>query len=254
MPLLSAAMAVLMPTTLPSASSSGPPELPGLIAASVWMRLLRFSLPSAVIERPLADTMPLVTELEYVPERAADGDDELADLERARVAERRRRQAVALDLDDREVGQGVDAVDRAIEDAAVVELDREAVAALDDVAVGEDPAGAVVDDARADAGLGDDAGRGVDVAAGRDAHDGRADRGGDVDGRRVLVDGDRLLVAPTVVPVGPAWTEVGRSRHAGRRRARTVPPEARTADRSDAARSGAEATAPGPAGAARSRG
>ena len=30
--------AALMPTTAPRASSSGPPELPGLIAASVWMK------------------------------------------------------------------------------------------------------------------------------------------------------------------------------------------------------------------------
>jgi hypothetical protein len=43
------------------ASSSGPPELPGLIAASVWMRLLSDSV-LVLIERPLADTMPLVTE------------------------------------------------------------------------------------------------------------------------------------------------------------------------------------------------
>ena len=31
-------MAVLMPTTSPWALTSGPPELPGLMAASVWMR------------------------------------------------------------------------------------------------------------------------------------------------------------------------------------------------------------------------
>ena len=30
-------MAVLTPITLPCMSSSGPPELPGLIAASVWI-------------------------------------------------------------------------------------------------------------------------------------------------------------------------------------------------------------------------
>ena len=65
--------------------------------------------------------------------------------------------SVAVDLDDGEVGQRVDAVDRAGEDAAVLELDVELVAALDDVVVGEDPAVAVVDDAGADAGLGDDA-------------------------------------------------------------------------------------------------
>ena len=32
------AIAVLMPTTKPLVSVSGPPELPGLIAASVWMK------------------------------------------------------------------------------------------------------------------------------------------------------------------------------------------------------------------------
>ena len=34
------ATAVLMPMTAPDASSSGPPLLPGLIAASVWIRPL----------------------------------------------------------------------------------------------------------------------------------------------------------------------------------------------------------------------
>ena len=66
-PLLLVAIAVLMPITFPPASSSGPPELPGLIAASVWIRLVSDSLPSVTIERPLAETIPLVTELEYVP-------------------------------------------------------------------------------------------------------------------------------------------------------------------------------------------
>ncbi len=32
------AIAVFMPTTSPRAFESGPPELPGLIAASVWMK------------------------------------------------------------------------------------------------------------------------------------------------------------------------------------------------------------------------
>ena len=31
-------MAVLMPTSRPSMSTSAPPELPGLMAASVWMK------------------------------------------------------------------------------------------------------------------------------------------------------------------------------------------------------------------------
>ena len=52
-------MAALMPMTRPSRLTSGPPELPGLIAASVckkssYIFMLRL--------RPLALTMPLVTE------------------------------------------------------------------------------------------------------------------------------------------------------------------------------------------------
>ena len=81
------AMAELMPMTLPLMSTSAPPELPGLIAASVWMALitvawvaagrLGLALPAArelllllwVLLRPSevatgrfsADTMPEVT-------------------------------------------------------------------------------------------------------------------------------------------------------------------------------------------------
>ena len=128
-----------------------------------------------------------------MPERAADGDDQLADLERARIAERRRGQAGLVDLDDGQVGQGVDAVDRALQDAAVAELDLHRVAAFDDVAVGQDPAVAVVDDAGADAGLRDDPEIGVGRAGGRDADHGRADRRGDVDGRRRFIDGHGLV-------------------------------------------------------------
>ena len=52
-------MSVLMPTRLPLASTSAPPELPGLIAASVWMKLPNgFADP---ISRPTALTMPIVT-------------------------------------------------------------------------------------------------------------------------------------------------------------------------------------------------
>ena len=66
MPLASWAMAVLIPITAPAAFRSGPPLLPGLIAASVWIRL--WSVPPSVwIWRPTADTMPLVTLFEKVP-------------------------------------------------------------------------------------------------------------------------------------------------------------------------------------------
>ena len=50
MPLESVATAVLMPTTAPLASTSGPPELPGLIAASVWIRF-EIRLPLSTRDR-----------------------------------------------------------------------------------------------------------------------------------------------------------------------------------------------------------
>ena len=49
----------LMPITLPSASSSGPPELPGLIDASVWIALSIENSLSDWIERSVAETIPV---------------------------------------------------------------------------------------------------------------------------------------------------------------------------------------------------
>ena len=55
----------LMPTTLPSRSTSGPPLLPGLIAASVWIAgyVVVLPWPSSPTStgRSSALTMPLVT-------------------------------------------------------------------------------------------------------------------------------------------------------------------------------------------------
>src|SRR5439155_1523431 len=52
-----------MPMTFPSMFSSGPPELPGLIEASVWMKSVNVR-PSSFdgTERPSAETTPVVTE------------------------------------------------------------------------------------------------------------------------------------------------------------------------------------------------
>ena len=52
-------MAVLMPMTSPSMSTKGPPELPGLMAASVWMKEPESEMPVSVRFR--AEMMPLVT-------------------------------------------------------------------------------------------------------------------------------------------------------------------------------------------------
>ena len=52
-------MAVTTPTTLPSMVTSGPPEFPGLAAASNWMRLRISCLPSGERNtRPSPETMP----------------------------------------------------------------------------------------------------------------------------------------------------------------------------------------------------
>ena len=102
--------------------------------------------------------IPLVTESVNVAERAADGDGLLADLDGCGVADRSGRQAGRVDLDDGEVGERVDAVDRAREGAPVLEVDRQGLGVVaDDVVVGQDQAAGVEDDAgaggRAGAGL-----------------------------------------------------------------------------------------------------
>ena len=51
-------MALLMPTISPDMLTSGPPELPGLMAASVWRKSSKGPWP---MERPLALMMPAVT-------------------------------------------------------------------------------------------------------------------------------------------------------------------------------------------------
>ena len=54
-------IAVLTPITPPVESSSGPPELPGLSGASVWMMLSSRRPVCPRIDRPSALTMPAVT-------------------------------------------------------------------------------------------------------------------------------------------------------------------------------------------------
>jgi hypothetical protein len=50
---------VLMPMTSPSVLTSGPPELPGLMAASVWSHRLYSLTPGR--NRRVQDTMPMLT-------------------------------------------------------------------------------------------------------------------------------------------------------------------------------------------------
>ncbi len=53
--------AVLMPITSPRDDTSGPPELPGLSAASVWITSSIMRPVVARSVRPSADTTPAVT-------------------------------------------------------------------------------------------------------------------------------------------------------------------------------------------------
>ena len=77
-----------MPITRPRASNSGPPELPRLIGASIWIAsATEYTDVSESIERPVAETTPTASE-RLVAERAADRGDGLPDADGRRVSER----------------------------------------------------------------------------------------------------------------------------------------------------------------------
>src|SRR2546425_12481858 len=58
-PCPAATIAVLMPITFPSRLRSGPPEFPGLIDASVWMKFSYVATPTRL--RAVAEMIPTVT-------------------------------------------------------------------------------------------------------------------------------------------------------------------------------------------------
>src|ERR1700737_4473081 len=60
-PCAPAMTAVLMPITSDDDDTSGPPELPGLSAASVWITSSMVRPLTERIERPSAETTPAVT-------------------------------------------------------------------------------------------------------------------------------------------------------------------------------------------------
>ena len=139
--------------TSPRTLTSGPPELPGLMAASVWMKswMLPWPRPGRPLSaRPLALTMPRGDrEGEPFAERIADGQHPLADAGVVAVAERHRRQRLGVDLEDRDVGVGIGADDLGLELPPVEQPDRDLLGALDHVVVGQDVAVGRDDEARA---------------------------------------------------------------------------------------------------------
>ena len=100
----------LIPITLPEASISGPPELPGLIAASVWITLEIEKPLGAWIWRCSAETMPLVT-VRSRPNGLPIATTGSPTCDLRGVAERQRVELVGgrVDLEQREVGGRVGA-------------------------------------------------------------------------------------------------------------------------------------------------
>ena len=175
-PLLPVPVAIceLIPITLPPASISGPPELPGLIGRvgldDVGDReaVRRADLPLQRRDDPRGDGP-----VEAVG--VADRDRAVADLDLVGVAElqRLRVDLAGIDGEDGDVARVVDAEHLRRERLAVAELDGHRARAIDDVSVGEHVAVAVDEDA----------GAGRDPAAGGTAER-RRGRG------RLLLGGD----------------------------------------------------------------
>src|SRR5581483_4412411 len=149
MPWPVATMAVLMPMTSPRRFSSGPPELPGLMEASVDEVLVgRDPDVGAPDGADDADGDRLIE-----PERIADGNGPFPHAESVGVAERGDTQLpIRVELDDRQVGLRVGADDASAHLLLGCKPHGDAVGALDHVEVGEHVAALVDDDARAETG------------------------------------------------------------------------------------------------------
>ena len=121
---------------------SAPPELPGLMAASVWMKKPKSEMPilrarqrrDDAAGRGLADA-----------ERIADREHEIADFKRIGIADRRStgNGSRRVDLQHREVERLVLEQHLAVELAAVGGRDLDLVGVADDVIVGDDDAGRI---------------------------------------------------------------------------------------------------------------
>ncbi len=133
--------------TSPSMLTSGPPELPRLIGASVWMNDSYSLIPHVVaLERRDDARGDALAELE----RRTDRHDQLADLELAAVALGQRRVARVVDLDHGHVRLLVGADHRRLGFDAVIEGHGDLLGIFDDVVVGQDVTVVVVDETRPD--------------------------------------------------------------------------------------------------------
>ncbi len=145
----------VIPITWPEESMSGPPELPWLIAASVWITPPIVKLFGELID-PVERAHDPARHRLGKPEGASDRDHRVTDGNRAGVPERERveERGRRRDAHDREVGRLVGPDELCREAAAVPEHHADRGRPEDDVIVGEDIALGVVDEARALGGLG----------------------------------------------------------------------------------------------------
>jgi hypothetical protein len=140
-----------MPITRPKRSSSGPPEFPWLIGASVWTAFAMVKPFGAWMSRPGRAHDP-GGHRAIEPERVADRVRGIADGDVVRVVERERVQRVRrrLDADDGHVGRRVGADHLRRVGRAAGEPDADPLCVLDDVDIGEDVASPVDDEAGAE--------------------------------------------------------------------------------------------------------
>ena len=142
-----------MPTTSPRASTSGPPELPGLMAASVWMNCpgLRASSREG-FGRFSALTMPRVT-VKRNPNGLPKASTVCPGMQLGGIAPRNAGEVLAFDLDHGQIGQRIGADHLGGQHAAIVHGHANVDRAIHHVVVGDDVAIGRNDDAAADAVL-----------------------------------------------------------------------------------------------------
>ena len=144
-------MAVVMPTTRPRLSTSGPPELPGLIGVSVWIRPVSGGWPRRGRQRAVDGADDAGGDGPAQAVGVADRDDQLADAHRRRDQLGDRQRRGGGDAQDGDVDRGVAKLDQRRAAASVAQANDDRGRALHDVGVGDDAAGGVEDDAGAGA-------------------------------------------------------------------------------------------------------
>ena len=140
-------MAVLMPTRWPVASTSAPPELPGLIAASVWMKFSNVLMQLAASQRTDdagGDGLPDA-------EGIADGEHHIADAQALRRSKGDCGELLGIHAQHRQVALGIVANLLCQQLSAIHQKYLDLVGRFDDMAVGEDIAGRADDHARPEA-------------------------------------------------------------------------------------------------------